>query len=292
MAEAGVKVEGEGEGSSQNPNLQQDKYEVAARKAGWKPEDDWSGSPEDWVPAREFVGRQKLFDKIHDLKNQLSRQASKFEQDMARISGHFAKVQQTEYARAKKELEGQLRAAKAEGDVEQVAEIVGQIKEVEQGAKEAKADVKAASSGGPTPEYIEWQQKNPWFTKDAEMTGDAIAIGTGYASANPGKSQAEVLEYVEKKIKRLYKENFEEQEEPTGKGKRVEDNRVEGGGRSSAAPKKKGQLTVGDLDDMQLSVMRTLIKRNALKEVAAKNKRTQQEEYLAQLSERVSAGDK
>lgn len=286
MAEQGTHVPGEGEGSSANPVLEQDKYEVAARKAGWKPEDDWTGSPEDWVPAREFVGRQKLFDKIHDLRNQLSRQATKFEQDMSRISGHFAKVQETEYKRARKDLESQLRAAKAEGDVEQVAEIAGQIKEVEQGAKEAKAEVKAASSGGPTPEYVEWQRRNDWFTKDPEMTGDAIAIGTGYASANPSKTQTEVLEYVEKKIKRLYPDNFEEV-----KGKKVEENRVEGGGRSSAPVKKKGQLAVGDLSEMEVQVMRTLIKRNALKDMAAKNKRTQQEEYLAQLSERKAAGE-
>lgn len=291
MAEAGIKIVGEEDSSSQSPGVQADKYEEAARKSGWKPEEEWQGNAEDWVPAKEFIGRQKLFDKIHDLKNQLSRQASKFESDMNRIQSHFLKVQETEYKRAKQELETQLKQAKADEDVNAVAEIAGQIKDIEQSAKEVKEAAKEVRAGGPTPEFTAWQERNKWFQSDAEMTADAIAVGTGYAAANPNKSQAEVLDYVEKKIKRLYSEKFEETE-PKG-SKKMEDNRVEGGGRAAAPSKKKGQLTVSDLDDTQLAVMRTLIKRNALKEVAAKNKRTQQEEYLAQLSERyTSAGER
>jgi hypothetical protein len=54
----------------------------------------------------------------------------------------------------------------------------------------------------------------------------------------------------------------------------VEDNRVEGA-EVLVALSKKGLNSVGDLNDMERSVMRSLIKRNALKDVAAKNKRTQ-----------------
>lgn len=293
MAEAGIKIQGESEeGSSQSPQSQADKYEVAARKSGWKPEEDWDGSPEDWVPAKEFIGRQKLYDKIHDLKRESTKQAQRFEQDMARISQHFAEVQQTEFKRAKKELEAQLAHAKRAEDVEAVAEIAGEIKEVEANAKAAATQAtqakKAATQGNPTPEFEEWQTQNTWFNKDAEMTADAIAIGTGYAAANPGKNQKDVLEHTAKKIKRMYPEFFEDAGETNKRGK-VEDNRVEGGGNTRPAPKKKGQVSVGDLSDMERSVMKTLIKRGALKEVAAKNKRTEQEEYLAQLSERRDA---
>lgn len=289
MAEAGVVLDGEGSGSSMNPQIQATKSEEKARQKGWRPLDEFKGDAADWVDHKEFLGREKLFDKIHDLKNQLSRQASKFEQDMTRISAHFAKVQEVEFNRAKKELQGQLAAAKAAEDVELVADIAGQIKEVEADAKAAAKDVKQAERGGPTPEFVDWQKENGWFQKDAEMTADAIAIGTGFAAANPGKSQSEVLDYTSKKIKRMYPEKFEEGEEEPETKKKV-DNRVEGGSSRSAAPKqKKGQKTVGDLSDMERSVMNTLIKRGALKEVAAKNKRTQQEEYLAQLSEREGA---
>lgn len=288
MAAEGTRLEGEPEGgSSLNPQIQAQKSEEKARSKGWRPLDEFKGDPSDWVDHREFLGREKLFDKIHDLKNQLSRQTQKFEQDMSRISSHFAKVQETEFKRAKVALEAELKAAKAADDVEAVAEIAGQIKEVEADQKQAAREVQQAQRGGPTPEFVDWQKENKWFQSDAEMTADAIAIGTGYAAANPSKSQGEILEYTAKKIKKMYSEKFDD-DEPQGKRK-VEADRVEGSGSTRRVEGKKRSKTVGDLSDMERSVMNTLIKRGALKDVAAKNKRTQQEEYLAQLAEREDA---
>lgn len=287
MAEEGIVVEGEGSGSSMSPGIQAQKSEEKARAKGWRPLDEFKGDVADWVDHKEFLGREKLFDKIHDLKNQLSRQAQKFEGDMTRISAHFAKVQETEYKKAKRDLESQLAAAKQAGEVDAVAEIAGQIKEVEADAKAAAREVRQTSSGGPTPEYLDWKKENGWFEKDAEMTADAIAIGTGYAQANPKKSQNEILEYTSKKIKKMYPENFEDGE-PTER-KRVSDNKVEGGSGGSRSTSKKKGLSVSDLDETQLTVMRSIVKRGALKDIAAKNKRTQQEEYLVQLAERLDA---
>lgn len=285
MAEEGTKIVGEGEGTSLSPQVQEEKTLERARSKGWKPLDEFDGDPADWVPAKEFLGREKLFDKIHDLKSQLSRQAQKFESDMARIQQHFLNVQQTEYKRAKRELEKQLAQAKANEDVEAVAEIAGQIKDVEASQKETAKEVKEVKSGGPTPEFVDWQESNKWFNTDLEMTADAVAIGTGYAAANPSKSQKEVLDHVTAKIKRMYPEKFNGVEST----KRMEDNRVESGAQRPKAKSSKGTLSVSDLNDMEKTVMRTLIKRGALKDVAAKNKRTQEEEYLAQLAERKAA---
>lgn len=289
MAAEGTQIEGEAEGGALNPQIAEKKQEEKARSKGWKPLEEFHGDAADWVPAKEFLGREKLFDKIHDLKNQLSRQASKFEQDMSRISQHFSKVRETEYKRAKKELESQLAVAKSEGNVDEVADLAGQIKEVETEAKEAALEAKVAQQavrqGGPTPEFVEWQKENPWFEKDAEMTADAIAIGTGYAAAKgPTVSQKEVLEYTTKKIKRLYAEKFEDE----SKGKRVSEDKVEGGSPSRPTSR-KGKLSTSDLDEVERSVMRTLIKRGVLKDAAKKNNRTQEEEYLAQLQERKAA---
>lgn len=279
------------EGSSMSPQIQSQKQEEKARSKGWRPLDQFKGDAADWVDYKEFLGREKLFDKIHDLKNQLSRQAQKFEGDMSRISGHFAKVQETEFKRAKASLEAELKAAKAAGEVDVVAEIAGQIKEVEADQKQAAQEVKQAQRGGPSPEFVEWQAENKWFQSDAEMTADAIAIGTGYSQANPGKSQREILDYTSKKVKRMYPEKFENEDgDEDPKPNKVGVSKVEGGsGRGSSSSSKKKGLSIGDLSDMERNVMSTLIKRGALKEVALKNKRTQQEEYLAQLAERKGA---
>lgn len=289
MAEEGIKIEGEGNSGAMNPQVVENAQVEKARTKGWRPLDEFKGDPADWVDHKEFLGREKLFDKIHDLKNQLSRQAQKFEKDMTVIQSNYAKMQEVEYARAKKDLEEQLKAAKAAGEVEAVADISEELAEVKAQEKEAKQAAKEAAQAqrqqGPTQEFIDWQKQNQWFGPegDAEMTADAIVVGNGYARANPSKSQAEVLAYVTSRMKKMYSEKFEGQPQE----KKV--SKVEGGGNHRPQEKKKGQLTVGDLDDTQRSVMNTLIKRGALKEIAAKNKRTQQEEYLAQLSERLSA---
>jgi hypothetical protein len=230
-----------------------------------------------------------LFDKIHDLKNQLSRQAQKFEGDMGQISKHFAQVREVEYQRAKRDLESQLKAAKAAEDVDAVAEIASQIKEVEVQEKQAKDDAKVAaqqqSNGGATPEFLDWQRSNEgWWQKDTEMTQDAISIGTGYAAANPTVSQKDVLDHVSRKIKKMYPEKFEGSR-GNGKG---EDNRVEGGGGTNRGNSggKKGKLSASDLTDDERMIMNAIVKRGALKEIAEKNKRSQAEEYLAQLADR------
>lgn len=279
MAEEGIRVEGEEESVSLSPQIQEQKAEEKARTKGWKPLEEFKGDPADWVPAKEFVGREKLFDKIHDLKNQLSRQAQKFQQDMSSIQAHFLRVQETEYKRAKTELQSQLAQAKANDDIDAAVEIAGQIKETEAAQKAAAVEAKVVKQGGPTPDFVDWQEENGWFNKDMEMTADAVTIGTGYAAANPSKSQKEVLEHVSTKIKRLYPEKFESRKE-----KSVEDNKVEGGG-SRPRPSNKNKLSVGDLDDREREVMRTLIKRGALKELAKKNNRSEQEQYLADLAE-------
>lgn len=289
MAEEGIAIEGEAGESSLSPQIQEQKTEEKARKDGWKPLDEYKGDPADWVPAKEFLGRQKLFDKIHDLKNQLSRQAQRFEQDMTKIQSHFLKVQETEYKRAKADLESQLARAKADENIEAAVEIAGQIKEVEQSAKVAAQEAKQVRAGGPTPEFQEWQEQNKWFQQDAEMTADAIAIGTGYAAANPQKSQKEVLEHVTDRIKKIYSDKFKEEAKPNtkGNGKVPNENRVEGGGSRQVNTEntRKGKLSVGDLDEMEHEVMKTLIKRGALKDRAAKNKVTQEEQYLMDLAE-------
>lgn len=289
MAEEGIAVGGEEKGSSLNPQKAATALEERARSKGWRPLDEFKGDAADWVDAKEFVGREKLFEKIHDLKNQISRQASRFEAEMTKVAGHFAKVQETEYKKAMADLKRQLANAKEAEDVEAVAQIAGEIKEVEQAQKEVKKEQSQARSGEPSPEFVAWKEENKeWFNVDAEMTADAISFGSGYAMANPDKSQKEVLDHVIKRIKRLYPEKFEdEQTEETTGTRKV--SRVESGTTRQVSSKKKGQLTVGDLDEMEVSVMRTLIKRGALKEVAKKNNRTEQEEYLAQLAERKAA---
>jgi hypothetical protein len=130
------------------------------------------------------------------------------------------------------------------------------------------------------------------------MRDDAIAIGVGYSAKNQGKSEKDVYQYVTAKIKQMYPEKFstkkestseEEEEKQEVKPAKKNSNSVEGGGSrvNTQQGSRKNKLTVADLDEQTRSVMKTLIKRNALKELADKNKVTQEEQFLNDYQSRL-----
>lgn len=285
-----VEIQGEPEPGSLNPELQKDAVETKARAKGWKPLAEWKGAPEDWVDAKEYVGRQKLFDRIEDLKGELGRQSSRFERDLGTITSHFEKMREADYQRAKEELKAQLKQARREDDPDReelVEEKIEQLDKEHEEAKAARAAQQPKQQSGPTPQFQEWHKENPWFQTNVEMTQEAIAIGTGYAALHPQKPQADVLAHVTARIKKLYPEAFESGE-PEEKPQQRSGPEVEsgnGGRKSTVSSAKKGKLTVADLDPEQREIMRVLIKRGALKYKAAKNKVTQEEQYLRDIEE-------
>jgi hypothetical protein len=284
------------EGSSLNPEVQQEQVEVKARQKGWKPQTEWKGNPEDWVDAKEYIGRQRLFDRIDDLKGELGRQSRKFETDLGTITSHFEKMRQADYERAKNELRSQLKEARRADDVDTEEEIEQELEKLESEKKAADAErqkQKVPQQTGPTPEFQEWQSDNAWFGKDQDMTQEAIAIGTGYAAVHPDYPQSKVLEHVTARIKKLYPESFESEESVQASTKRSAPASVEGGdGRRSVSTNKKARgLTVADLNDGEREIMKVLIKRGALKTKAAKNKISQEDQYLRDLEEYEAAAN-
>lgn len=273
----GTRIPGEDEGgNSLNPQTQAEKVTERAKEKGWKPLEEYDGDPADWVDAKEFVGRQKLYDRINDLKSTLTKQTRAFQSDMQVILANMSKVREQEHKKALKELEDQRRQAVAAEDVQAVVEVSKQIETLKEEKAEEKAAVKegAQKTGEATPEFLEWQAKNKWFLNESEMRQDAISIGVGYAAGNPNKTQVDVLDYVTKKIKKMYPEQFKEA--------RQVDSKVDSGGTTKPAPLSNKKMKFSDLSEEHQAIGKTLIKSGALKKVAEKNKRSEEEEYLFQ----------
>ncbi len=287
MAEEGTAIVGEDGESSLAPSSS---VEIKARAKGWKPlgeATDRDGNllaEEDWVDAKEFVGRQKLFDRIEQLNKELKSQGQKFQQDMSQVSEHFAKMQQVEFDKAMKQLKVEKQIALEDRNLVAVEAINDEIKEkekefetVQRTTPKPKTNTVAIQQ-----EFDEWKGNNGWFESDKELQREAIAIGTGYAVSNPNLQQSDVLEYVESRIKKIYPEKFEQK-------KAQMNNQVEAGGitaNSGTNPGRKSKgLTAKDLDEREYKVMQTLIKTNALKAKADKNKISQEQQYLNDLTE-------
>jgi hypothetical protein len=282
----GTVIPGEAEGGSLNPTISEQREEAikeAARAKGWTSKKDWSdsGKPiEEWVPAKEFVGRQKLFDKIHDLKNQLSRQSQKNEGELSQIRKHLEQVREVEYKKAVEELRAERREAISTGDAVAADRIDDRIDDLRQEQADKEAELKkqvVSQNVGPSQDFLEWKQTNTWFDQDSDMTQVALEIGTAHAQANPSKAHKDVLEYVTTRIKKMYPEKFTR--------RTVGD--VEGAGAPRVTPKNsggKGALRIGDLSEDERKVYDMYVKRRVFKDVAAKNKRSEQEETLAQMA--------
>lgn len=284
MSEQGTPIPGEeAAGASLSPQKSEEALVERARNKGWRPLEEWEGEPDDWVDAKEFVGRQKLFDRIDELKGTLVKQRQEMQSDMRLVLQNMAKIREQEYKKARADLEAAREVALENDDARAAVKVSKEIETLEkERAQEEEATKKVAQSTGPTPEFVQWQNENQWFVTDSEMREDALSIGVGYAAGNPNRSQAEVLEYVSKRIKRMYPEKFSTGKKPAAAA-------VEGAGVPSGKQvdnnNRKGRISIEDLPEEHRVVARTIIKSGALKAQAAKNNRTEVEEYLAQYQE-------
>lgn len=269
-ANKGTVIPGEDEGGQTQSPIEQSEREQAvetkARAAGWKPEEDFNGDLADWVPAKEFLGRQSLFDKIHSLRTE----NKKLGADLEVIKTYVTNMSQVEYNKAVAALKAERREAIKEADVEATEAIDKQLTDLTQ----QRAPMQQA---GPPPEFKEWVEQNKWYGEDEALRADADTIGAGYVfrAQQQGRnvSVADTLKYVSDKIKTMHPAKFEqEQEGIPAKRKAVAD--VESGGGSGMGGGKKGKFTEADLTPMERQVMNSLVARKVLTK----------EKYLADLA--------
>lgn len=217
--------------------------EDTAKAQGWRPLEEFDGDKSKWVSAETFVAKGELIGKIETLGKKL-KDADKA---IKMLTEHHQKVKESEFKRALDYLKAQKKQAYETGDVDKILEIDEKISE----AKEAQRNIpKEEEEVKPDvhPSFQKWQEENAWYTTDSEMRQDADAFGNAYAANNPNKDPEEVLEYVTKKIKKLYKDKFENPN-------RTKASAVEGGGNRQEAPNESFQLS-----EEEKKVMNTFIR--------------------------------
>lgn len=279
MANDGIQVPGEGTEGHLSPSV----VEERARAKGWKPREESDLGDDRWVNADEFLKREPLFETIRGLKKELNNIKHQHNQEISQISLYIANMQKIEFEKALKQLRAEKQVAIREENVAALDHINEEIRETEK-AYEKAAAIKpvqpAATNNALVEEFTEWRSQNKWFD-DPELQKETIAIGTGYAQLNPGTSQLDILKYATDRIKKIYPEKFQ-------KPKNTEpmDNKVEGAGNSgNTLNKTQRGWTKADLNEVELKVMGTLIRSGALKAKAEKNKISQEEQYLKDLTE-------
>lgn len=177
--------------------------EVKAREMGWRPKESFEGEETDFIDAAEFVRRKPLFDKIESQ----SRQLKEVQKALKALEIHHSKVREAEYQHALTDLKNQKRQALEDGNAEQLIAIDERITELKADEKIAQAQA-TQNAAQPDPRFVTWVNANDWYIKDQEMKEFADGVGLAHAKANPGKSPEEILDYVEKRVKKAYSDKF------------------------------------------------------------------------------------
>ena len=176
--------------------------EQRAMDQGWVPQDEWSGNPEDWRPAKEFVDRGELFKKIDEVR----RENKSLKHAMEEFGKHHAKVRELEYKRAIETLKAQKKEAYAEGDLDAVVEIDDRLDEVKEQRRVAEAQPTHVETQA-DPVLVAWINKNPWYTTDRAMKVVADEVARD-AFVNGERDNHAILVAVEKAIKLEFPHKF------------------------------------------------------------------------------------
>ena len=232
--------------------------EQKAVEQGWRPKEEFSGDPEAFIDAAEFVRRGELFSKIEHQSKELKQVRAALEA----LKQHNSKIKEIEYNRALKTLDEARKQALVEGETERFFALEEKIEEVK--AEKAEYDTNLNTVNTDVPEapeeFTNWVNQNSWYEKDKAMRAYADRLGTELAQE--GYRPAQVLQMVEKEIKKEFAHKFQNQ-------KTARPQAVEGSARTGTRTESFA------LSEDERSIMRKFVQSGVMTE----------KEYIAQLKQ-------
>lgn len=214
-------------------------FEDRALTMGWTPKEQFKGDPDKFVDAETFVKRGEEFlpfvkannKRLEAALDRQTKETEKLKTTLAQFSEHHSKTEAKAYERAMRELQGQIAASAAAGDVQGVMNATDELSELR---AEAKAGNTAPVQADEPPELTEWKAENKWFGTDKALTAATIAMGE--EAVSDGFSGKALIKEVDRRLKAEFPNKFENPN-------RKLPGAVEGSG---AAPRRAGK-TYSDL---------------------------------------------
>lgn len=233
--------------------VQADPVETKAREQGWVSKEEWvegGGNETEWRTAKEFVDRGELYRSIHSTKRELKQTQAA----LTALQRHHQHVFEKAYQTAVSDLKAQKRLAMREQDFDAVEAIEQEMEQLTaQHVQERQVLVaQQQQQAGPPVEFMEFVERNPWYTVDKEMRDEADAVAVVYI--NNGGDRGQLLQHVEKKMKQKFPEKFGV--------KRAAPSPVASSDRTSRAGKRDDVV----LDEFETEIMRTLVKSGTMTE--------------------------
>jgi hypothetical protein len=176
--------------------------EDQARRMGWVPETEFRGDKAKWTDAATFVknGMESL-----PILRERNRTLQKTNEELSRSLSDFKKMSDENfekgYAKAKRELEAQVKAMAKAGDEDGAAAAANDLAELER----QKAERAVAS--GKDPVFDGWVAQNAWYN-DSELNIEAQKEAFGLRLAGDKSEGVEFLDKVKGKLRERYPEKF------------------------------------------------------------------------------------
>ena len=178
-----------------------------AKRQGWVPQSDYNGPEDRWVDADTFVKKGKEINALLRKDNEfLKREVSEMKTTMMEFKKFHADTEKRAYDRAMLDLRDQKKEAINTGDGDKVLQIDDAIDELKTARAQEKVEVRPSNQ--PDPTFVQWNEDNPWFGKDTELTEEANLIGEVIKRKQPTLIGEAFLDEVTKRVKKAYPEKF------------------------------------------------------------------------------------
>jgi hypothetical protein len=191
VADEELASQGADEAQGQEAPVEEEQREPTASEIaaemGWRPKDQWTGDPEAWKPADQFIrdGRE--------IQQTTARELRSVREQIERMGQVTETIVQDKLAERDAEWQRKMAKAVDDGDTEAALKLADQ-----------RPAAKAANGTGPDPLVAAWTAKNPWFNTDplARVRAEELSNRLAHLPV------PEQLAQVERAMKREFPEHF------------------------------------------------------------------------------------
>lgn len=228
-------VEGEGGGNAGGAGGEAD-AETRARALGWRPKEQFTGDPERWLPADQFLQRgyespgmmrqnlHRLTDEITAVRNQnleLRQRIDESVQVVTDLTGLVRTADKRAYEKARQELLAEREKAVQTGDTEAFNKVDVNLRELEKTAPVERAAPDPARQPPPPgqtqqqpgnlpPEVRAFYARNAWYNTGmhTELAREADAIHVGLLNTRKDLTLEQNLAEVERRLQRFFPDQW------------------------------------------------------------------------------------
>jgi SOS-response transcriptional repressor LexA len=189
--QTGTESEGQHEQEVHQPTI-----EEIAKAIGYRSKEEMK-DPTKHVDAAEYIKRTAKFNEDYrkEIKN--------LKRSQDGIAATIQQIAADKFAEGVRAAEAKLAEAKAAYDPDAIEAAAHEVREAKQKAAQV-ATVPATDQA----EIDAFCERNTWFDTNKTMRTDALEYREKFVKRNPDATTAEVLEYVETKIKKDYPDKF------------------------------------------------------------------------------------